>query len=132
DETGKMQRQLGHVQLAVHDAQLAQHGRPGVTENICREPGIDTIMAGRNWCMRGKNTATTNGLNIGLDEASAAPMSNLLFEQRHRDQGRMTFIHVKGIYPRMAQCAEHGDATDAEQYFLAQPVTFVAAIEVIG
>ncbi len=86
-------------------------------------------MAGRDGRVRGEHAATPHRFEVGRCGAIEAPGTRRLFEQGQGEQSRVPLVHVIGVDLVEAERPQRRDSANAEQHFLGQAVTFVAAVE---
>ena len=133
DVVAEIQRQVGHVQQMAVAGQFSLDVPDLVpADDLVHQLHREFVMAGGHRRMRRKDALPPHAFDmLRLDLFAAGPVE-LLIEQLDDQEGGMALVHVKAVDLVVAERAQHTDAADAEHVLLAEPVPFVAAVEVVA
>ena len=133
DVIGKPKCQVGHVQdligtaftdLEYPGALLAEHP----ADEIPREP----VVSCRHRRMGCEDALALHRFHVLFGSTTQIALAQLAFEQGQNQKGGVAFVHVISFDVRVSEGTQNFGSSHPEDYFLAQSVLQIAAVQGIG
>ena len=129
-----VEREIRHVQHVVQaELPRALVERVVVTgDDAGHQRQRELVVSGGHRRMRREHAQRLDGLHGLAADRFLAALARFLERELDGEQRGVAFVHVKASQIAVAERAQHADAADAEDHFLAQAVARVAAVEMVG